>query len=724
MRLLELRANGVGSPTLEFHPNLTIVYGMSPVGRELVISAVSSLPAGVDTGLGGLVEAHGILFDLSSETLEILGMSEDVDVVVRADDLPGVEDDEPMASVTPLFGDAPTPSPEPAVDLAVLREEVERARRTFLDSKEALEVMVDAFERAKVERAAAIEASQRIQTALEKARRERDIARAQRDGKVDESLSATGRDRQLRERLEQLQVTVRELEEAIRELEERDPRPIQVLVDALHQPQSDRLVPSQEAISLADEFAELQGQLDELERRLQADGLSMDQLSQRLEDSRFEVTQAERAVSKPEVTDTDIAELEAVHDEALEAERRASGRVGRKAAMKKLEETKAREQVILDRIGFPTWAAYVMGSSLLNIDPIAEQRLEQARQELLSAEEAWALLTQQLEADPDYAGLLDRLEAVFLAAFDLLGGETEGDLEDRLRNLLVPDEEVSRDDIIEALAYQLTLREVEVEEGAAAETVEGLAEQWLAVTADHWDKYRTLQEEHVAVSNELAATESELQLLSGDPDLDTPEERQRKYETAEARVAEILSDLEGVSEIVAELDGQVEARDLLTMPSELTLQAAQAALTAAEERLAEAEAATAVSGSPGPTGSLPPSYDRKPEIYDDLPYAAEDDDEEMDREALGAADDEIEFYFLSRMAALRGRSHAGSVPLIIDEALAGRSSDEVLRVLGQLERMSESVQVIYLTEDDAVIEWADSVGLQRAAAVTPQGDFG
>jgi hypothetical protein len=716
MRLLELRTNGVGSPTLEFHPNLTVVYGMSEHGRELVIDAVAALPSGEAIGLGGLVEAHGILFDLSVETLDILGMRDHVDVVVRADDLPGGPE-EPMASVTPLFGDrggAPASSADAAAALTAALADLDRAERGVVDAQEALDVMVDAFERAKVERAAAIEASQRIQNALEKARRDRDVARAQRDGKLDEDRSTRERETSLRQQVGELEEALRDLDESIRELEERDPRPIQVLVDALHQPQSDRLVPSQQAISLADEFSELQKQLDELERRLQADGLSMDQLSQRLEDARFEVTQAERAVSKPEVTDTDVTELEAVHEQVLEAERRASGRVGRKAALKKLDEAKAREQVILDRIGFPTWAAYVMGSSLLNIDPVAEQRLEQARHDLQSAEEAWALLTQQLEADPDYADLLDRLEAVFLAAFDLLGGETEGDLEDRLRNLLVPDEEVSRDDIIEALAYQLSLRGVEVDESSPSEAVEGLAEQWLEMTADHWEKYQALQEAQVQVSNQLAASQNELELLDGDPDLDTTEERQRKYEAAEERVAEILGDLEDLTEIVTDLDGQVEARELLMMPSELAMQAAIRARDAAQQAVERAQEAA---GNAAAVPDLPPSYDRKPEIYDDLPYA------EDEAEGPGPDDDEVEFYLLGRLAALRGRSHAGSVPLVLDEALVGRSHDEVVRVLGQLERMSESVQVIYLTDDEAVIEWADSVGLQRAAAVTPQGEF-
>jgi hypothetical protein len=702
MRLLELRTNGQGSPSLEFHPNLTVVYGLSPAARQQVISALEALPAGVDSGMGGLIEAHGILFDLTAETLDILGLDAAVDVVIHADDLP-TRDDQPMASVTPLFGDSSVPeTPDPAARQAAL-EELERARAAAQDATEAYEVMVEALERAKLERAAAIEASQRIQAALDKARRERDIARAQRDGKADETLSATTREAQLRQSLQELELTQAELEEGLREMEERDPRPIQVLVDALNQPQSDRLVPSREAIALADDFAELQQQLDELERRLQADGLSMDQLSQRLEDARFEVAQSERGVSKPEATDEDIRELEAAHDEVLEAEKRASGRVGRKAALKRLEEAKAAEQAILDRIGFPTWASYIMGSSLLNIDPVAEQRLEQARFELQQAEDSWALLTAQLEADPDYAGLLDRLEAVFLAAFDVLGGETDGDLEERLRNHLVPDEEVSRDDIIEALAYQLGLRGVEVDDDAAPEVIEGLAEEWLAATSDHWDRYQAFQEEHARVTSERETAERELEMLGGDPDLDTEEERQRTYEEAEARVAEILADLEGVSEIVTELDGQVEAREALLFPSQMAMDVTRAGLATAEER---AEALGALDPEP----ELPASYDRNPQVYDDLPYA--DDDEP------------VEAYLRARAASLRNRSHAGSVPLVLDDAFQVLSPDEVVQVLGQLEELSESVQVVYLTDDDAVVEWADSVGLQRAAAVTPQGDFG
>src|SRR5262249_25429779 len=54
--------------------------------------------------------------------------------------------------------------------------------------------------------------------------------------------------------------------------------------------------------------------------------------------------------------------------------------------------------------------------------------------------------------------LLDRLEAVYLEAFDVLGGDDDqADLENALRNLRVPKGEVTQEELVDALAYQLEL---------------------------------------------------------------------------------------------------------------------------------------------------------------------------------------------------------------------------------------------------------------------------
>jgi hypothetical protein len=70
-------------------------------------------------------------------------------------------------------------------------------------------------------------------------------------------------------------------------------------------------------------------------------------------------------------------------------------------------------------------------------------------------------------------------------------------------------------------------------------------------------------------------------------------------------------------------------------------------------------------------------------------------------EGVDASSEAVEFYLLSRLAALRTVSYAGSVPLLIDDALAGKPRKEVEQLLHKLERMSESVQIIYLSDDDA-----------------------
>ena len=56
-------------------------------------------------------------------------------------------------------------------------------------------------------------------------------------------------------------------------------------------------------------------------------------------------------------------------------------------------------------------------------------------------------------------------------------------------------------------------------------------------------------------------------------------------------------------------------------------------------------------------------------------------------------------------------SFAGSVPLVIDDALAGAADEDLVRsLLDKLERMSEAVQIIYLSDDPVVASWAEGVG--------------
>jgi uncharacterized protein YhaN len=95
----------------------------------------------------------------------------------------------------------------------------------------------------------------------------------------------------------------------------------------------------------------------------------------------------------------------------------------------------------------------------------------------------------------------------------------------------------------------------------------------------------------------------------------------------------------------------------------------------------------------------------------------------VDDERGAGGPEAVEFYLLARLAALRSASFAGSVPLVIDDALRGLSQPDVEQVLHKLERMSESVQIVYLTDDPRVSSWADLIGFERAAVVTAPPAF-
>ncbi|MGZ7015455.1 MAG: hypothetical protein ACXVLK_20265, partial [Acidimicrobiales bacterium] len=98
-----------------------------------------------------------------------------------------------------------------------------------------------------------------------------------------------------------------------------------------------------------------------------------------------------------------------------------------------------------------------------------------------------------------------------------------------------------------------------------------------------------------------------------------------------------------------------------------------------------------------------------------------DPDFDVDSDAGGP--EAIEFYLLARLAAQRSVSYAGSVPMVIDDAFLGLDADEIRSLLGKLEQVSESVQIIYLSDDPMIVDWTASVGLSRAAAVSPTREF-
>jgi hypothetical protein len=86
-------------------------------------------------------------------------------------------------------------------------------------------------------------------------------------------------------------------------------------------------------------------------------------------------------------------------------------------------------------------------------------------------------------------------------------------------------------------------------------------------------------------------------------------------------------------------------------------------------------------------------------------------------EAEEASLDAIEWYVLARLAQQRAVSFVGSAPFAIDDAFADWSAADLVGILARLARMSEVIQVIFLTDDVEVAAWARSLGPDRAAVI-------
>jgi len=95
LRLLQL-ATGPHE-LIDLHPNVSVVSGLDDEGRRRLIETIVGLSRGRATGPPALLEAHGVLFDLTPEMLALLDIeADDSWPVVTAADLP-TAGDEPLA---------------------------------------------------------------------------------------------------------------------------------------------------------------------------------------------------------------------------------------------------------------------------------------------------------------------------------------------------------------------------------------------------------------------------------------------------------------------------------------------------------------------------------------------------------------------------------------------------------------------------------------------------
>ncbi|MEY2453863.1 MAG: hypothetical protein QOD92_3437 [Acidimicrobiaceae bacterium] len=832
MRILQL---DLGGQRIEFHPYVTVLRGLDDGLRAKLIDALSAVSAGRPS-VEGLVEAHGVVLDLTDATLKLLDLqgaaAGGFDIIVRREQLPGnsvsgsggrgqieraradaadrvarAEADIDRAAVAlQASRDAASESSggtsldAPRAELARLaarRTELEaaaeQARQALAQAHEAQTVADERVDQARALRTESARACSVAAGALESARGVRDPFAATALDAARERLALleaadSGRPRSPASpaaddgfddpdaELATLEGRRLELEAALLALDTVDPFPVQVSLTQLASADDEgELVASEEAIRLADEIARV-GQpagVDEVSES--ASGSAIAVARRRLDAARAAVFDAERAVRLPEVDRLDIEGLENAHEQVLIAQDRSDKRLSGARAKQRLDEVREVEQEILNRLGFVTYTEFVMGTSMLNVDPEREKRLEIARSELASAEDALADLEADVDAELARAELVARRRSLSSKAIALLGRDPGDDVEWALRHHRVR----VQDGTDRAGRLQEALESAGVmigdEEMPPALLVE-IAKIWLDEQSETSSRRDALAQEMAELEARLSLVGEAARIRREAPSAEDVEDeaneraarRQAQLEearsvvlTAELRLARQAQIGDDIVERKAELEAATRAEEAVaTALAAAEVEAAAAAdaeqAAAAERTQREHELAAAVhaerqaaetlaeltsrlsqAASSADAGEFERAVADAQAAVDQASAALESGRRELalidaqlaDLDGNGSGSllpgtamanvEELEWYLLSRVAAQRSVSYAGSVPLVLDDALAGVQGTDLVHLLSRLERMSTAVQVIVVSEDDEVASWADSVGTDRAMTLYP-----
>ena len=853
MKVLLLRdAAGTGAP-VALHPQVTVLRHVDPQRRAWLRDVLGRLSGGGDPSAAGELDAHGILFDLDAASLALLGLDRPVAAVVTAADLPG--HDHALAAAERDHNAALARHQQSASELDRARAELARAVEERDLAAQALDQVLrgEGAAREAID-AAAAERSRldlEVQAAKDEVTRADEVVRravAARDLVLTDRIAIADRIDAARHRrseaiaeatnaaaaLEAARATAdpsgdsssaiadarARLALAEQELAESDPYRDESAVNrrlaaleqrrmelarveaSLGEPQGDRVAAALErasgtteegapvvaALALADTWRDLHQQIAALDAGVSP---SEREAEDRLGLARQTVAEAESEFNQPVLTPEQYAKVEASHTAVLEAQDRAEGRFGGQRAKKRLEELRGEERRVLERLGFSTYADYMMSASSRGMGPANRAILDAARGNMAAAEEELGQQPGALDRARRRTELLQRRDAVAPRVAALLGHEPTGpESEDELRSLREtgPSDEEAEAELATALL------QVGVHVGPAPyerEDLELLARAYLAEERSADAHRQQILEATEALDRSIAELRdartrgaTELPDLPALPELAQPvnPSPEAPSETGAQTLRDARwSEAESARTALAELEAQ-DARRREASAQVEALQATLAAATAAESEAASALAAAEASSGPyldsrveaattevdeaqrglerakaveaeviARAAETQPGFAAEPlvaaaesrrrdadtalaaaaaaeqaaaaalaEAEASLPathaalQAASEANVNLDRQALV---EDFTWAVLGRLAAVRAVGLGGSVPLVLDEPFAALADDEIPQVMDRVVQMSGAVQVVVLSDRDAVAVWAASVTPDRAGVI-------
>jgi len=698
--------------SFDVHPLLTVISGLPPAARDRLVSTIRAIASGGPLEAAGSVEVHGVHLGLTAETLSLLEVSLDADVVLTASDLPGavagdasgdLDDAERLELEDAVTAEHAAIARAAAAIAAIALAESELAnirtqRSSVVERLEQTRSELDSF------------AAAGLKVATDELA---DLHRRRFDEAV---LDLAARRSGLESQLEQL---VREADLAKREIRRRGTHDPVKVSDALAHFDSvfdDTPVPVAAAATLADELVAAIAELDDYDSSVSGDRSQLIELTARRDAAYDAFVAAERMLRSPDLDPEQVEQLERTHDEIFELEGRTSklsvARVRRRVA-----ELRAREARLLGDFGFDTWASYVMGVATpaageerLRRYDVAKATYEFAEDELAKAASG------PLREAPARSALERHIGELRERAAVVLGHSLGDDPVAELRDHSVPAGSLvgSRDEAVVRLRVELLAVGVDLDELADSDDqpdpllVRVAAEEWLSARADRDSTVESLESDIASYEERIAALRAELDLVNRPDDVvvnlrdDDPEVEaiQIRIAEAEARVARHHEALETLAGLRADEDRLAQR------------EAEQVDEVARAKR--DAEVADSVVRAAAATVA---SVEERARLAHNEREAQRRLDRRANSEIIGAEADAIEWYVLARLAAQRSVSFVGSVPLVIVDAFSEWTIDELSAVYERLARMSEVIQIIVISDDPDLLRWVRLLGSARGDAV-------
>jgi hypothetical protein len=746
MRILRLDLSD--GEELDLHPYVTSLGGFAPGDRRRVVDRLLRIARGDASGGPGLIEVAGDLSEVDATVLAGLSLDPAVDCVVRAEQLPGatVAANSGRGELAQRSADARDALARVETELSSAREAVAAANKALDDARRGLDdyaitahdaslAAVRAAEdaaRARLGASPAVDQRAQLVAALEAARAEA----AAHDAELETERVA------LLELLEALEAERQRLDEltARRDAghsasDEPAPVPSADDVAAVQRalatvragaPPAAR-VPSPQAIDLADRIAAHDQRHDELEAALRAEGVDVIGLQDRLANAQMDARDAEEASRPKVISPADDAEIERLHDIVVEQSEKKNSRRGGKGAERAYEEATEALDELLDRVGYPTYAAYVMGRISPSVDPEAKRRHEDAVARVAEIEAQLDEAASVLERDSRVLMLRAERDQLWAEARDTLGTLPD-DVEGALRAMRVdaPVEFTAVDDL------QTVLDSVGAISPSSDEvTVVAIAETYLADAAIARAAAETTRSGNDIDPLELEIRETKRRLADLHTKATEGDATLAEWEAESERLGRLATAAEAA---LADHDASAtspEDADEARIASDPAVSAAreQASMTAA--RLARHRAAVEQVDDRHADLRAARSVEREVEARRDAASGAVDagdavgalDDDDPDPEVVWSLDggdvEPLEWYLFGRVTALREVGEAGSVPLILDDAFRGLPEAAARALCAALARVGQSTQVVYVGDAPAVAAWAAEQGLDHAAVVRP-----